>query len=138
SPRRRGRATPLNWTYFDTERQCRRLDCNKLADTAGITCFAEYGDTFHAGHYFSDNLQPFGTNAIFEWRKACCVTAGTPKTIDKACAYGISNQHEYDWYCSGRNTTTGGLPVPMIMSGASVTNSSAYRRNSSSPPAVQR
>src|SRR5262249_19234853 len=34
------RATPsINWTYFDTERQCRRLDCNKLTDTAGITCF---------------------------------------------------------------------------------------------------
>jgi hypothetical protein len=61
------RATPsINWTYFDTERLCRRLDCNKLAYAAGITCFAEYGDTFHAGHYFSDNLQSFGTNAIFE------------------------------------------------------------------------
>ena len=32
-----GPAPSINRTYFNTQRYCRRLDCNKLADPAGIT-----------------------------------------------------------------------------------------------------
>src|SRR5262249_16687489 len=92
----------IDRAHLHAKRRRRGLDYAELARSGRDGRFSKDRRSRHTGCNLFEQLQPFRSDAVFEYEKTGGIAAPPPQAIDVAGADGIADIREYDRNGAGR------------------------------------